>query len=108
MTITDFDTYQQETMRTCGVMDTNDQLILAALGLAGEVGEVVEHIKKWRFHAIPFDTDKLVKELGDVLWYLSVCAEALDAPLSEVATANIEKLRKRYPEKFTMGGGVRA
>lgn len=86
---------------------TADVTIKDALGLAGEVGEVVDLIKKDRFQSQPFDRDKLRNELGDVLWYLTSLATSVGMTLQEVAEANAAKLRKRYPDGFVPGGGVR-
>lgn len=56
-----------------------------AFGLAGEVGEVVEHIKKW--HRRDFDVDelreRLTEELPDVLTYLFNMAALLDIDLDD-------------------------
>jgi NTP pyrophosphatase (non-canonical NTP hydrolase) len=71
------------------------------LGLVGESGEVVDLIKKHVYHGHPLDSDKLLKELGDVLWYVAALATALDVELSEVAAKNIAKLTARYPEGFS-------
>ena len=46
------------------------------------------------------DREGLIKELGDIAWYLAETATALDVSLEEVLERNIEKLRKRYPEGF--------
>lgn len=86
---------------------TADTAVKDALGLAGEVGEVVELIKKDRFQAQPLDRAKLCLELGDVLWYLTNMAAGFGLTLEQIANANREKLRKRYPDTFTPGGGVR-
>lgn len=67
---------------------------IAALGLAGEVGEVIEHLKKhMRDGKHPGDALKL--ELGDVLHYLTVLAGAYGWTLDELAQANIAKLEAR-------------
>lgn len=71
-----------------------------ALGLAGEAGEVADYIKKVVAHGHPLDSEKLAQELGDVLWYLVVTADALGFSLDEIASQNITKLRKRYPQGF--------
>ena len=42
----------------------------------------------------------LAKELGDIAWYLAEAATALDIPLEDILQANIDKLKKRYPEGF--------
>jgi NTP pyrophosphatase (non-canonical NTP hydrolase) len=44
----------------------------------------------------PLNRQNLKLELGDVLWYVAVCAHELDLTLSELATANINKLAARY------------
>lgn len=76
-------------------------LDLGALGLAGEAGEVADLLKKHVHHHKPLDRSALVKELGDVLWYLAFLCEANGLTLEEVASANAEKLRARYPDGFT-------
>jgi NTP pyrophosphatase (non-canonical NTP hydrolase) len=77
-------------------------LIASAIGMAGEVGEFVEPIKKFLFHGHNLDTDKLVLELGDVLWYVTLASNVLGIPLHEVMNKNIEKLRRRYPDGFSI------
>jgi hypothetical protein len=42
-----------------------------------------------------------------VLWYLSNLCRILGVDLEQVAISNIEKLRKRYPDGFVKGGGIR-
>ncbi len=72
--------------------------VVAALGLAGEVGEVTELLKKhYRDDADP-GTDLLL-ELGDVLHYLTVIAHAYGWTLDDVASANITKLARRDEQK---------
>lgn len=71
------------------------------LGLMGEVGEVVEHIKKDRRpedsgRRKPLTREKLIDEGGDVLWYLTRLFSEHDIKLSEVMEHNIEKLTKRH------------
>ena len=46
------------------------------------------------------DKNHLIKELGDIAWYLAEAATALDLNLEDILEANIEKLKKRYPEGF--------
>lgn len=97
------DEYQRLALRTDdGNTVTDDQMtICCGLGVAGEAGEVADLIKKWAFHGKPLDQDKLVKEMGDVLWYLSVLAARRGISLEDVARANIAKLRARYPKGFS-------
>lgn len=76
-------------------------LINGVLGLCGESGEVSEHIKKAIFHKHILDKEKIVKELGDVLWYVAMCCHSLNVSLDDVMQGNIDKLKKRYPNGFS-------
>lgn len=104
MNVFGLDEYQQAAVRTAAKPDASDgdkPLAIMALGIAGEAGEVAEIVKKHIGHGHPMDRDKLCKELGDVLWYLAATAALMGMTLSEVATVNVEKLKKRYPEGFS-------
>lgn len=92
------DFYQQLANRTA---PCENQLATFALGVVGEAGEVADLVKKHIGHGHPLDVEKLKLELGDVLWYVAGLATLLDVTLSEVATANIAKLEKRYPNGFS-------
>lgn len=71
-----------------------------AMGLAGESGEVVDYLKKVIHHEKEFDRDNFVKEVGDAMHYLSGLCTMYGVTLEEVATMNILKLNKRYPNGF--------
>ena len=91
--------YQELAIRTANPHE--NALINYGLGLGGEAGEVQELIKKHAFHGHVIQPNEIKKELGDLLWYLSNIANLAGLTLEEIATANIEKLCKRYPEGFT-------
>ena len=78
-----------------------DVLINAVMGLCGESGEAIDIVKKHLHQGHELDRDKLLKELGDIAWYLAEAATALDMDLETVLERNIEKLRARYPEGFS-------
>ena len=91
--------YQRAALRTTnGANFVN--LTNAALGMAGEAGEVADIVKKHTFHGHDLDVNHVAEELGDVLWYVAVGAEAIGLSLGEVAQRNIEKLKRRYPDGF--------
>ena len=93
--------YQKLAMTTLNPsLDKKDVLINGVMGLCGESGEAIDIVKKWLAQGHELDRDKLIKELGDIAWYLAETAYALDIPLEDVLQGNIEKLRKRYPEGF--------
>lgn len=77
------------------------ELINGALGLTGEAGEVSDIIKKYIFHRHDLEIEEIVKELGDVCWYVALLSYAIGVPLEEILETNIEKLKKRYPEGFS-------
>lgn len=83
------------------LLQTYDQLIWT-LGLAGEAGEFADMMKKHHGHGHDLDREKAAKELGDVLWYLSVLADSLGFSLSTIAQMNVDKLQARYKKGFTI------
>jgi NTP pyrophosphatase (non-canonical NTP hydrolase) len=100
----DVDEYQRQAMRTAGDLASSSLeqgLIISALGLTGEAGEVAEIVKKHIAQGHPLDRELLLKEAGDVAWYLARLCSTLGVNLSDVLRANIEKLWERYPEGFS-------
>ena len=95
--------YQRLAMKTLNpALDRKDVLIDSVMGLCGESGEVIDIIKKWLGQGHELDKARLVKELGDVAWCLAEAATALDVPLEDILRGNLEKLRTRYPEGFSV------
>lgn len=79
----------------------NVDLMHAALGLASEVGEICDALKKSWMHGRPLDRVNIAEEVGDVLWYLAIAALAAGISLEGCAERNIRKLRTRYPEHYS-------
>lgn len=73
-----------------------DAKFLAAMGLCGESGEVSEILKKHLLHGKDLNRDELLKELGDVLWYLFHTLNVFNFTIEEVAKENVKKLCSRY------------
>jgi NTP pyrophosphatase (non-canonical NTP hydrolase) len=93
--------YQELAMRTVNPkLNKDEMLINSVMGLCGESGEAIDIVKKWFAHGHELDKEHLKKELGDVAWYLAEASSALGFTLEEILEANIDKLRKRYPEGF--------
>lgn len=93
--------YQKLAMTTLNPeLDRKDVLINSVMGLCGESGEAIDIVKKWLAQGHELDREHLAKELGDIAWYLAEAATALDLPLEDVLQANIDKLKKRYPQGF--------
>ncbi|MCD8104413.1 MAG: nucleoside triphosphate pyrophosphohydrolase family protein [Lachnospiraceae bacterium] len=93
--------YQQLAMTTLNPeLERKDVLINSVMGLCGESGEAIDIVKKWLAQGHELDRAHLADELGDIAWYLAEAATALDMPLEKILQANIDKLRKRYPDGF--------
>ena len=78
----------------------NIQLLEGCMGLNGESGEAVDLMKKYLFQGHELDREHMVKELGDIAWYLAVAAHAIGYDLETTLQMNIDKLRARYPDGF--------
>ncbi len=98
-----FEEYQQAARKTALYPRRLENLEYPTLGLAGEAGEVANIVKKIQRDFGGEITDetraRLKDELGDVLWYISACADELGLTLAEVAEFNVEKLAKRHNRK---------
>ena len=97
----DANRYQLLAYRTANQnLNQFDQLRNAAYGLNGEAGEVIDLLKKHEFQGHELSQDKLIKELGDILWYLALACTSLGIVLTDVMEQNIAKLQERYPDGF--------
>ena len=95
--------YQKLAMPTLNpALDKKDVLINGVMGLCGASGEAIDIVKKHLAQGHELDREHLIKELGDIAWYLAEVATVLDVELEEVLVKNIEKLKARYPEGFSV------
>jgi NTP pyrophosphatase (non-canonical NTP hydrolase) len=85
------------------------ELIQQVLGLGDEAGEVQAIFKKWiRDDMADFeklDVTRIKKELGDVLWYVSVVAHDVGLDLDDIAQSNVDKLADRQKRGVLGGSG---
>lgn len=107
MTLTE---YQKEALVTAlSGKDEFQDLMHWVLGISGEAGEIAEKVKKIVRDkgGVVSDEDKeeLVKEMGDVLWYLAVMTHHLGYDFEEVGARNIAKLRSRQSRDKIQGSG---
>ena len=84
-------------------------IIYPTLGLTGEAGEVAEKVKKMIRDddgiLTPERKELLIKELGDVLWYLAMVSHDIGVDLNTIAITNINKLSKRKEKGMLKGDG---
>lgn len=104
-----FEEYEKLAMRTDDpkiYTGPISMLINALMGLNGEAGEAIDVLKKALYQGHELKKEKLIEELGDVLWYVALAAKAIDVPLSTIADVNILKLVKRFPNGFTQKDSI--
>lgn len=104
------DEYQKEALVTAIFSDdTFKDLVHWGFGVVGEAGEIAEKLKKLirdkDAQLTAQDVDELIKEIGDVMWYLAVLSKHLGVSFEEVGTRNIAKLRSRQARGRIQGSG---
>lgn len=104
----EFEEYRKFAAKTA-IYPESLNVLYPCLGLAGETGEVCEKIKKvYRDQGGKFEVSNkiaIVKELGDVLWYIAAIATDLDLNLNIIAENNIKKLQQRQKNGTISGSG---
>lgn len=94
--------YQALAMRTANTgLTPYDNLIVGALGLAGESGEVADLVKKFIGQGHELDREQVMDEVSDVLWYVALTLKAIGKTVDECMQHNVDKLKARYPDGFS-------
>ena len=105
----DLNDYQSAALQTAVYPNQGSNFAYPALGLAGEAGEVADKLKKVIRYNDGVLTDQVrdavAKEIGDVLWYVSVLAHEMDYDLNTIAKINIDKLASRQQRGVLSGSG---
>lgn len=97
----DFNRYQELARRTQNPdLNRHARTQHALYGMCAELGEIHGLYQKV-YQGHPFDVGHLMKEAGDLLWFVGELCDVFKFDLGDVAAANIDKLRKRYPEGFS-------
>lgn len=102
--MSEFNEYQKFVNRM-KVYPKEQELVYPALKLCGEAGEVAEKIGKSLRGDKELNNEDLVKELGDVLWYIAALADDLGYTLDDVAALNVSKLMSRKERGVLKGDG---
>lgn len=82
------------------------RLVHGMVGIVTEAGELQDMVRKHVIDGAVFDRTNLLEELGDVMWYVALAADAYGLQLEDVMTRNIEKLKARYGDKFTQAAAL--
>ena len=105
----DLNDYQESALETAIYPKLGSNLIYPALGLAGEAGEFCNKLKKVQRDdanvLTPERREQLIGELGDIMWYVALCAFELQTDLNEVAERNIAELSARKQKGNLQGAG---
>jgi NTP pyrophosphatase (non-canonical NTP hydrolase) len=103
--------YQNESKRTCPKLSDNLRKGLAdelhmVIGISTEAGELLDAYKKHFAYGKELDKVNVGEEIADILWYISNLCRLLNIDLEEMLQRNIDKLKARYPEKFTQENAI--
>lgn len=79
----------------------NARAVHAFFGLLTETGELADGFKRAIFYGKPLDTTNIKEEVGDVFWYMAILCDTLGINFISCMEANIQKLKKRYPDKYS-------
>tara|TARA_R100000951_G_scaffold89286_1_gene77434 strand:+ start:2022 stop:2396 length:375 start_codon:yes stop_codon:yes gene_type:complete len=82
------------------------RIVHASFGLQTEVGELIDAFKKSWFYGQPLDSVNVREEIGDVLYYLAILCDEMDTDFETEMTRVTNKLKSRYPEKFTIRNAI--
>ncbi len=99
--------YIQKALRTEGTYrfqatgDVTPRIEHGVMGAVTEVGELMDAVKKAKIYGRVLDRVNLIEEIGDTMWYLAILADELGVSFEDIWEKNINKLRQRYPEKYT-------
>jgi len=97
----DINTYKVESERTLIDKGHDLNLLHAAMGISTESGELMDAFKRKIFYGKELDVVNVKEEIGDLMWYVAILLRELDLDFEELLQVNIDKLKARYPEKFT-------
>ncbi len=80
----------------------NPQLIHAVLGVATEGAELMHDLVRFCDEGPGVELAlNMEREQGDVDWYQELLATSIGIPVEDSRKTNIERLAKRYPDKFS-------
>ena len=92
--------YQHQLEETNPDIDIDPRVFHALVGIATESTELMEALKKI-VEGEEVDYVNILEEFGDINWYEAIGIDAMNGDFENILETNIEKLRKRFPEKFT-------
>ena len=99
--------YQRLSTRTLNPeLSHSEQVDNMVYGIVGEIGEVIDLLKKSKFQGHELDVDKLSEEIGDVMFYVANLCTLHDLDIGEILNKNHIKLLERYPDGFKSSDSI--
>lgn len=77
------------------------RLFHGIIGLITEAGELAKALSEAIWSGEPLDLTNVVEEVGDGFWYDAAILRVLGMTFEQVQQKNIDKLRARFPDRFT-------
>lgn len=113
MTDLTFEQYQKETASTAVYPEVGTgsakALTYVTLGAVGEAGEIANKVKKILRDSGGVVSEEvakdLLKEIGDLQWYVARLADELNGSLGDIAQGNLDKLSDRKARGVIQGSG---
>jgi NTP pyrophosphatase (non-canonical NTP hydrolase) len=93
--------YKSDSARTLIDKGYDMNLLHAAMGIGTEAGELLDAFKRKIFYGKELDVVNVKEEIGDIMWYIAILLRELDLDFEDILQLNIDKLRARFPDKFT-------
>ena len=104
---TQLDLYQDLAIKTAIYPNQNNNPYYPALGLGGEIGEILNKVKKMmRDGKTKEELQETIKgEIGDVMWYVASLSYEFGLNLSDICSSNLNKLYDRKERGVLTGSG---
>jgi NTP pyrophosphatase (non-canonical NTP hydrolase) len=78
--------------------DVTPRLDYSVIGLVTESSKILDLVKKSKKSLHPLEKQRVIEELGDLLWYLNLTLDELGLSFEDIMQANLDKISKKYPE----------
>ena len=86
--------------------DVSPRLDYAIIGMVTESAKLLDITKKTKKSLTPLNREKVIEELGDLLWYMNLAISELGLSYEEIAQANLTKISKKYPPENGDNNGL--
>lgn len=92
--------------RTEGIDARTTDLLHCVIGMGTESGELLDQFKRHIYYGKPLDVINVKEELGDQMWYIMNLCRLMDFDIEEIMELNINKLKARFPAKFSAENAI--